>query len=177
MENIQIVFTSTLIAGLVSAIVTYFFNIRLKREDYKNEFYKKILDKRMIAYGYLEAQIAVMKTTILDDDNCAYHYIFSQGMDKFHEFSKNLHLAMSYSLWINDNTVKKMENLNDLFLKIDANSNDKNLISNAKENYQLVAKLRRELEQTLRDDMINLHKIEGFNKLKYTKSKRFTINN
>lgn len=164
-EIIKIILASTVVSGTISAIISFFVSVKLKNLDYKNEYYKKILDKRLEAYKYLEIQIAVMKTTIMDDkDGKAYHMMFSDGENKLIEFQKNLMLAMSYSLWINDSTVRIIEELNQLIYIIGEDSRRLNLINVAKDNYNEVATLRKKLEFAVKEDLYNLHDINKFNK-------------
>jgi hypothetical protein len=78
-EMIKIILTSTVIATVLSTIVSTIVAIKLKSLDYRNEYYKKLLDKRLEAYRFLEMQIAILKNTVLDDDKQPYHMIFSYG--------------------------------------------------------------------------------------------------
>lgn len=165
-EIIKIVLASTVFSGIISALISYFVTIRLKNMDYKNEYFKKILDKRLNAYQYLETQIAVMKTTIMDEDGNAYHYIFNNGKNGVIEFHKNLILAMSYSLWINDKTVKIMEDLNQHFYLISEIDDMEEIIKRAKRDYHKIAILRKELESAVKYDLFNLHNLNNFIKEK-----------
>lgn len=63
-ETIKILLASSLIAGIVSTIVSYITSIRLKKIDFKNEYYKEILKKRLHAYEFIENQIAVLKSVV-----------------------------------------------------------------------------------------------------------------
>jgi len=167
-ELFKIILTSSLIATILSAIVSALVSIKLKQLDYKNEYYKKILDKRLDAYQFLENQIAVLKNTVLDDkDGRAYHIIFSYGEDDFHKFQHNLFLAMSYSTWINNNTTEHMEKLNELFfhisLKVEANAD---LVTLGKNHYKEIASHRKKLEGCVRNDLMNLHDLKNFTKEK-----------
>lgn len=67
MENLNIILTSSLIAGTVSLIVSYLISVQLKKLDFKNEYYKEILKKRLNAYQHIEAQLAVLKSVDLDE--------------------------------------------------------------------------------------------------------------
>ncbi|MDY3338743.1 hypothetical protein PG279_06075 [Riemerella anatipestifer] len=166
-EIIKIVLASTVISGIISAIVSYIISVRLKNIDYKNEYYKKILDKRLDAYQYLENQIAVMKTTVMDDeDGKAYHFVLGKGREGVVEFHRNLLLAMSYSLWINDKTVKVMEELNQCFYLISLIDNKNEIISRAKRDYHKIAGLRKKLEKSVKSDLFSLHNLDRFIKEK-----------
>lgn len=165
-EIINIILASTVISGITSALISYFISIRLKNHDYKNEYYKKILDKRLNAYQYLETQIAVMKTTVMDEDANAYHYIFGEGTDGVIKFHQNLIIAMSYSLWINDKTVKIMEDLNQYFFLISEINDKDEIVKRAKRDYNKIADLRKKLESAVKNDLFNLHNLNNFIKEK-----------
>lgn len=172
-EIVKIVLASTVISGIISALISYIISVRLKNIDYKNEYYKKILDKRLDAYKYLENQIAVMKTTVMDDeDGKAYHFIFGSGSDGVIEFHKNLVVAMSYSIWINDKTVKIMEDLNQYFYLISSVNDEKQIVSKAKRDYHKIAGLRKELEKSVKSDLFNLHNLDEFIKEKKNEKPR-----
>jgi len=99
MDKITLILTSSVIAAIVSAIISAIVSLKLKQIDYKNDYYKEIISKRLNAYQFLENQIAVLKSTVLDDsDRKPYHMIFSYGEKKLNKFQDNLFLAMSYSI-------------------------------------------------------------------------------
>jgi hypothetical protein len=177
MEYLKIIFTSTLIAGIVSAFVSYFISIRLKKIDFKNEYYKEILKKRLVSYQYIESQLAVLKTVVLDEkDNKPYHTMFSYGSENFFEFQKNLFLAMSYSLWIDDETTNKLEDLNELFYNLNIKTNDKTnkeIIEIGKKYYDQISKLRIQLENATKKGLYNLHDINKAFKIKKTNGERY----
>lgn len=175
LELIKVILTSSLIAGILSVIVSAIVSIKLKNLDYKNEYFKKILEKRLDAYKFLETQIAVLKSTVLDEDAKAYHMIFAYGEDKFYEFQQNLIAAMVYSMWINDNTVDHMEKLNELFFKIlrKVEGDDvKQLVRIGKVHYHEISDLRKSLEDSVRKDLLNLHNLKKFKKSESSKRLR-----
>lgn len=168
-ELIKVILTSTVIATVLSTIVSTIVAIKLKSLDYRNEYYKKILDKRLEAYKFLETQIAVLKSTVLDDDGQPYHMIFSYGEDEFHKFQTNLIAAIAYSIWIHEDTVSEMENLNQIFFKISrkiTNASADKVVDMGKEYYNEISTSRKKLEKLVRHDLHNLHDLKKFMKEK-----------
>ena len=164
---IKVVLTSSLVASVFSAIVSAIVTIKLKQLDFKNEYYKKVLDKRMAAYGYIEAQIAVLKSSVLDEfDRKFYHNIFSYNYDDFLSFQQNLYIAMSYGMWFNEETLKNMENLNNKFFEItnQASNDSANLIPLGKKYYPIIVELRNKLEYSVRNDLLALYDLRKLNK-------------
>ena len=92
LEIFKLILTSSVIAGLVSAIVSYFTTLRLKKFDFKSEYYKEILKKRLNAYQYIENQIAVLKAVVLGGDKKPFHMMFSEGENEFLKYQKTYSL-------------------------------------------------------------------------------------
>lgn len=163
MNTITIILTSSVVSALISSLINSFFSLRIKNVEYKNTYYKEILSKRLTAYQFLETQVAVLKAIVLDDDGETYHMIFNRSYDDFVDFQKNLYAAMSYSLWINEDTVKSMQNLNDLFLHLNyeiEKGNDLHVIG--KLHYKKLSIARKELETNVRKDLLELYKLDKF---------------
>lgn len=180
MDNIEflnIILTSTLIAGITSAIVSFLTSLHLRKVDYRNDYYKEIIKKRMDAYEYIDAQIAILKPVVLDDnDGRAYHIIFSYGEDEFLNFQKNLFVAVSYSMWIDKHTTGELENLNGLFYslnnKIHLKTNSE-AIEIGKEYYEKISDSRFRLEQATKKGLYNLHDVKKVFKSEKKNRKRY----
>ena len=167
-ELLEIILTSTVVSAIISSVVA----LVLKNVDFKNEYYKEIIKKRLEAYGYVERQIAVLKSSAIDDDNKPCHLIFFYGADKFLEFQDNLFAAMSYGMWIDKETIKELERLNDLFFTINCkikNKTETELINIGKEYHKTILTSRNNLEQATKK---GLYEITNMKKMfKVTKQK------
>ena len=174
-EQVRIIFTSTLVASIVSIIVTYLITLRLKKIDFRNEYYKVVLTKRLKAYEFIEAQIAVLKSTVVEEDGKPYHVIFSYGEDKCIEFQQNSLIAISYGLWIDDATMKELENMNELFFSIDNQINSKTkaeIIEIGKKYYREISDSRFKLENSVKKGLYDLPNVKKIFKTKRTNTKR-----
>lgn len=176
MDNLNLILTSSLIAGIVSAIVSYFISVRLKNLDFRNEYYKEILKKRLTAYQYIESQIMVLKSVILDKkDNLPYHLIFSYSDREFFDYQKNLIMAINYSLWIDNKTTNILEKLNELFYSLNIKtkgSTEIEMQNIGKQYYQKISDLRFELENSTKEGLYDLHDIKKAFKTKKKNTKR-----
>lgn len=176
MENLQLILTSTFVSGIVSVLVSYIISIKLKKIDFKNEYYKEILKKRLFAYQYIESQLAVLKTVVLDEsDNKPYHMMFSYSDVEFFDFQKNMVMAISYSLWIDDETTENLEKLNELFYNLNiktAGKSNAQLIDLGKKYYQHISDLRFQLENSTKRGLYNLHDVGKAFKTKKKNTKR-----
>ena len=178
MNTLQIVLTSSLISGTVSAIISYFVNLRMKKLDYKNEYYKILIKKRLDAYQFVENQTAVLRNIAFDeDDNHAYHLMFAYGEDKCIEFQQNIMIANSKGLWIDEATSKTLDEFNHLFYSINNkihNKSKEEIEKIGKDYYKQMSNLRVKLENNLRKGFNDLHNVETIfttqeNKTKYLK--------
>ncbi len=162
-ENSKLIITSSIFAGLISAAVSYFISVRLKNLDFKNEYYKEILKKRLVVYEHIEIQLSILKTVVLGDDKKPYHMIFSEGEDNFFDYQKNLHLAVNKNIWVDSDTTKSLENLNDFFYNLNTKVYQKNeaeIIEIGKQYYEKLSDLRFDLENKTKKGLYNLHNME-----------------
>ena len=65
-----------LLGALVGTLITGFFSLRAKQNEYVNDYYKKVIDRRIAAYEQLENVIVSLRTTFLGEDNKPYHLLF-----------------------------------------------------------------------------------------------------
>lgn len=158
MTLLTTIISSTVIATILSSLVNYW----MKKQDFKNEYYKMLLAKRMDAYQEVENQISILKTSVLDkQDGKAYHQVFSFGDDYFLRFGQSLSVANSKNIWLNDQTNNKLAELMHIINKIPfeySTSDEEQLIAAGKKYYWEIANLRDELENMTRSDLLNLHK-------------------
>lgn len=168
-EYITIILASSVIATVLSTIINYFISIRLKRLDYKNEYYKTIIKKRLEVYRYIETQLAVLNGVVLNDDKRNFHMIFSEGADKVISYQRNLFMAMSDSLWIDEATGEALQQLNFLFYNINVkieNKNKNEVIEIGKDYYSRLAEKRKTLRLATKNGYSKLHLVDTFFKEK-----------
>lgn len=68
---------SVISSGLLSAVVAGLYSLRAKRNDYVNDYYKIVIQRRIAAYEALERLIFPLKTAVVDEeDNRSYHFLF-----------------------------------------------------------------------------------------------------
>lgn len=175
MDVINVVLASSVIAGFISVLVSYFTTLWIKKYDFKADYYREILKKRLDAYQFIENQIAVLKTVVLGDDNKPYHIIFSNGEDDFLKYQQNLIAAISSTLWIDDKTSLILEELNSLFFNLNNHinlKNDEEIQEIGKEYYKRISDLRFRLEMSVKVGLCNLHDIKSIFKTKKENTKR-----
>jgi hypothetical protein len=152
-------------SGFLSALVAGVYNLRAKRNEYVNDYYKTVITRRIAAYEKVEVLIIQLKAAVADvGDNRPYHLMFSSENDEDWQRSwMLLHEAMSQGLWLSDGLFAKLRELNILAFHYDRPSS---VIEFGKKNYQALALLRNELETMLAKDMLHLHDVARFLKSK-----------
>ncbi len=169
-----------LITGLAPVIVAGFaFYKWYSNRDYKNDYYKKLIDRRLDAYQSLETLLAGLRNTVLDDKDPSkpYHFILSYkaALDNFTLLAIDV---TSKSLWLSEEISDQMMLLNKIMYPLRNNIDDQLLINIAKEKYHEIANWREETEIIIADDLLSLHEIEAFlnnNKTKDRKPVPFKI--
>ena len=159
-----IISSSAVIAALVSSIASFWINRWSQRKSYDNEYYKIIINKRIEVYQFIERQIAVTKTTVLDNDGKPYYLFFKNNHDKYYEFQQNLFIASCNSMWLSASILDALGKMNQLFFTINQEiTDDKNHnIEIGKKYYSQIQKIRNEVEKSFLIDFANLHDINSF---------------
>ncbi|MGH7867712.1 MAG: hypothetical protein ACREP9_08815 [Candidatus Dormibacteraceae bacterium] len=157
-----------LLGALLGAIITGLYSLRSKQTEYVNDYYKKVIDRRMAAYEQLENLIVSLRTVALGEDKKPYHLLFSQdetsGLLPAYQM---LHSITSQSLWLSDEAFDKARELDRVLC--DFKGGGSNLIEFGQRNYQTLAGLRENLERILATDMLGLHDVGWFLRKKKTR--------
>lgn len=124
---------STVVAAILGGALGGWFTLRVARNQYVNDYYKTVVERRLVAYEQLEDLITMLKTCVVDDgDNRVYHLLFSGG-DNVDAF-KALFKVSSQAMWLSDEIVDETIKLNRLLYGSPKNSVDP--FAFAKENYK-----------------------------------------
>ena len=170
MDSIWInILSSAGVASIISACASYAINALMQKRKYKDDYYKMVVEKRMDAYQYIETQIQVLKLTVVDNiDAKPYFMMFSGDSKLFYESQYNLTLAASKSLWLTQEMVDNLRQLQQHFLTIGAKITDNptNNISVGKDWYTKLVEDRCMIENCLKNDLLSLYDVKSFLKEK-----------
>jgi hypothetical protein len=170
-DLITIIAGSSVLATIFSVLLSYFFNSKLKKTDFQNEYYKKVIDKRLEVYELIEYQLSLLKISIVDEkDGKSYHRIFSFDQDFMTENTNPMNLIIGKSIWINKDTKEKINKLSNLISQITFQydlSIEEGLKKAGKNHYWQIANLREEIELLVSNDLLSLY---DFSKLERKKS-------
>jgi hypothetical protein len=162
--DLSVIITTIISSSVIATILSSIISIKLKNLEFRNEYYKIVINKRLQAYEHLESIIARLKTSVLDeDDGKAYHLIFSYTAEKYFEFIHELMITNSFDLWVNSDTKDKFGTLRNVLNQISFDfetSDEKELVKAGKDNYKRIFELRNELETLVLSDVLSLHKID-----------------
>lgn len=158
-----LVLTSSVIAAVLGGLLSGFITLRVARNQYLNDYYKTVLNRRLTAYEHLEHLITMLKTSVADDnDRRVYHLLFSSG-DSLEMF-KTLFLVSSQSMWLSNDVVEETISLNRLLYSFP--SDVSGILESAKKNYKTIAETRTRLERLHARDFLALHDVNRFLKSK-----------
>lgn len=76
-----IVLSSSVISGVLGALISGWINLVMKRRDYADAYYKIVLDRRLEAQDEVEHLITRLKLAVHDDDGRLYHFLFKNDDD------------------------------------------------------------------------------------------------
>jgi hypothetical protein len=155
--------TFTFVGVLLAALVAGLYNLRAKRNEYVNDYYKEVIQRRIAAYEELEKLVVPFKMAVLDKDNKPYHLPFAGEGAKNNIFGRFLS-AMSHGLWISDEAFASASKLNHLLFSMPETESD--AIGFGKQHYKTITEIRHALERIMAADMLELHKVEQFLKRK-----------
>lgn len=160
------ILASSVVAALLGGLIAGFVTLRVARNQYVNDYYKTVVQRRLAAYEQLEYLITMLKTSVADDsDNKVYHLLFAGG-DNLKAF-EILFRVSSQAMWLSDEVVDETVNLNRLLFSCPSNQTD--VFAFAKEHYKTIAETRTRLERLHSRDFLTLHEVAKFLKSKKPK--------
>ncbi len=173
-------FLSVVSGAIGATLLTCIFNLWSKNTDYKNDYYRKVIDKRLKAYESLEKIAGVFESTRCDfatdkitlaevETEChscfTNRFFVARTIKKIGEINDQ-------SLWISSKIHNKINEINDLLLScseeaIDFNlqeSNDSELeiIRFGVDNFSKINKMHIELRRLIANAMMILYDVKGF---------------
>jgi|GEM_PF-1162227 len=165
------IITLLLSSSLLTAILTSVANWYINRNNYRNDYYKKLLDKRLKAYEEVEALISKIKPLVHLDDGSVCNIFLSCGKEGFDDFLLQIGMANISSFWLSDKTSGTITELNVYLLNNILDESDEQNINAHLEQLGIkhreeIKRTRKPLEEILKEDLNQLHDIKGFLKRK-----------
>jgi hypothetical protein len=157
------ILSSSLVSGGLVALIYGLYLLRSKQNDYRNEFYKLVIQRRLAAYEAVENLISAFKTTVLDTNNDPsrpYHAVFQDCTEEgMANLAMLLYNVSSKGLWLSDAVFQKAKELDKLWFNL---GKPEDLTEFGKEHYEVLALVRADLESLLARDMLTMYDVKGF---------------
>jgi len=154
-----LVLSSAVVGAVISSIITLY----VAERNYRNEYYKRIIEKRFQAHEHLNSLISVLKTAVPDNDGRSYHDIFSGDGGEY----KSLMVELAKNgpdFWVTNRTRSAILELNKEFFRchllLEEMRGDS--VEVGKKEYVEIGKLRDKLEDSLLNELPTLHKVKRF---------------
>jgi hypothetical protein len=149
----------TAVVGILVACIAGFYTLRSRQNDYRNDYYKIVVARRIAAYEAVENLIVALKSSTIDvADRKVYHILFSSADGLAHDLTGRV---TSQSLWLSDRCFEKTQDISRKLFRLNG-EDDASAIEFGKKNYEDLAQLRAELEDVLAEDMRTLHDVKRF---------------
>ncbi|QSS96644.1 hypothetical protein [Psychroflexus sp. ALD_RP9] len=139
----------------------------MNREKYKTDFYKKVIEKRLIAYELLEILINRIQGLSQLEDGLAPMFM-CLGKDYFYKTYFEIIEVINYSIWLSPETSNKVTELNVYLIneienKLSESDNvDAELAHLGLQHRDRIKQFRQELQALVIKDFKNLHKVKSF---------------
>ena len=149
--------------------MTSYFNWRIHNSNYKKDYYKKLLDKRIEAYENLN-MLANSMSDLVDTENGIVHGILCSKFT-YNNFKTEIYKTMSKSFWLDNVTQNKLTELSAfLFNEIDKNIDDNwsEDVQNKKyselsvKHFEKMQDFKKTIKYFLNNELKNLYKLDDF---------------
>lgn len=156
-------------SSVISAILSSFFNWKIHNSNYKKDYYKKLLDKRLDAYENLNS-ITNRLSDIVYTEKGVIHGLFC-GTLGFDNFTLELKKIMDKSFWLDDITSHKLTELGAFLFNNVSGYIDDSLAEEILENkyielgiqhFEKIQEFKLELKYHMNKELKSLHKIDSF---------------
>ena len=165
-----------LTSSVLSSILTVFFQWIFKFVDYRLDYKKKVIDKRLNAYENIDLIIWQLGF-ITQNGKMYWSGIFTSKTD-FDNFVVNLVLARKNQIWISNKLLHKLTELNSFLTNLENENTPKNDIDYKKignEHFEKIRKFRVEIEKIYKNDFKNLDKVRSFLNEKSDSTKSYDL--
>lgn len=158
-------------SSVLSSILTATINWKLHTSNYKKEYYKKILEKRLGAYESVQLTISKLAFQ-MQLENYICHSIFF-NVQSYDSFVIDLAMSVEKGFWLDNSTQSKLTELNVFLInnisnKVDHSKEDHNQLYQKLGNTYLeeIRRFRVEIEASINSELSKLHDVDRFFKMK-----------
>jgi hypothetical protein len=154
--------SSAVVSALFSSVIGGWFSLRTQQAGYKNDYYGRVLTRRMEAYEHVERIIANFRASVMDDTRQPYHIGLSG--DTIDSLNELLFTTSLKATWFSNKMLEVTRELS--VILHNCHPENESPIEFGKRNYRRLAELRTQIEATYARDMLTLHDVPRFLKEK-----------
>ncbi len=169
------IITLIIYSSVLSAILTGLVNIRIQNLNYKREYYKKLIERRIDAQEQILSLSNELRIQVKLDEGALCNRICATGEQHFQSFSLLIASSVNISFWLSSELSDIMLDfniflLNEITHEIKGNNqNERNrcLIDLGLLHHEKLRDYRSKIEQQLMNDFANLANVKSFVKSKH----------
>jgi len=152
----------SLITFIITSVVSVFTVWFVTHKSYKNEYYKKIIDKRMEAYELLNPILSQLITYVKHGDN-QYHGFF-QDFKHLQSFRSQVVKVAANGNWFSQELFDELYELNEFLFKLERMllNNQSNIIVEGVKHFNKLLDIQRNLEKYIIKDYKNLYLVKEY---------------
>ena len=125
--DISLLFTSGVVAGVISSLISFYSNRKLKDVDYSYSYKKYILEKRQKAYEKIEQLFSSLRMIDIGNNQVIYSLFSMQGnINPLVRYNELICEITSSDMWLSSKMVSKVQKLNFLIVEIMQKQKDPN---------------------------------------------------
>lgn len=163
MNDFTIVLTSSVVAAALTSGVNWF----IQRNNYRNEYYKKIIDKRMSTYDKVYEVMSRLQSISINSQGKKMHGVLMHW-EFYESFIVELTLASLQGLWLSSKFSLELTQFSALLYGIFGLTNDGNPVSSEKmeelaaANYDRISSAKDTIRDQMMIDLVSLHDVTAF---------------
>jgi hypothetical protein len=159
-------------ASLASSTITALVTWKSKDKEYKNDYYKKVIDKRIKAIESAEHLLSLFSSISLITENGEFYHSFFDNYEKYEKWENKIDDVSIFSIWYSEPTLQALMNLTksvstilEEIKNVDVKNN--NIHDIYISNYALIDNQKKSAETAIGNDMHKLYDVDTFFKLKF----------
>ena len=173
------IWLTILTSGITAAAVTGTMSLWIKRLEYRNHYYRKIIDKRLEIYEYLTNQVldqlnrfGLIRNLNIDSlDGKQSHEFFTQGIERVQDFANKIVHVLENRIWLTEKLAKLLIDLHTkivpaLVAAYDSQRAERNqpeivlgLSQYGVDSFNDLRDLQKRIENTVKNDFKKLHRV------------------
>ena len=165
MTTAQIVVLA-LSSSVLAAALSIAGNHVLATLQFRREYYKEIIKRRLAAYEALDHLIAQLRPLTYDNQGRLAHFVFAAGQHANLEALAAFKSVLSHALYLSDELRADLVHLNVQLLGLPPDASEQQAFEVGASKYEELSAMRQHLETLAARDLVTLHKVRKFLKLR-----------